>query len=408
MPPPQADSSNQLQDSALEVGRQVWISRYNHGMPTIEVQTVVTPKHSRDFFSLRRKIYANDSSVIHPLKSMERLLLNPAKHPFYEHASREMFVAYRDSELVGRVVAIKDTMHNEHYNDQVGFFGFFETVDDQAVADALLNAAEGWLKEQGCNAMRGPVSPSMKGEFGVLTEGHEYSPMIMMGYTPKRYATHLAAAKFDAIKTFYAIKFNRDEIDGVREKWKQLYDAREKIFKRYPQLEIRQVAANNFQQTFREINTLGNTVRSEGWGFVPLTEKELEFMIKNIRRVIRFDMIHVAYWEGKLVGYIVNIPDINWALKQAKGKWDWLRLLQFPFYLKRSPQTRVIALGVDKQYRTKGIAMILISLLVDTFKEYETWEFSWVDADNLKSLRAIERSVPLVKYKTYQLFEKAI
>ena len=83
---------------------------------------------------------------------MERLLLNPAKHPFYEHASREMFVAYRDSELVGRVVAIKDTMHNEHYNDQVGFFGFFETVDDQAVADALLNAAEGWLKEQGCNA----------------------------------------------------------------------------------------------------------------------------------------------------------------------------------------------------------------------------------------------------------------
>ena len=194
----------------------------------------------------------------------------------------------------------------------------------------------------------------------------------------------------------------------MREKWKQLYDAREKIFKRYPQLEIRQVAANNFQQTFREINTLGNTVRSEGWGFVPLTEKELEFMIKNIRRVIRFDMIHVAYWEGKLVGYIVNIPDINWALKQAKGKWDWLRLLQFPFYLKRSPQTRVIALGVDKQYRTKGIAMILISLLVDTFKEYETWEFSWVDSDNLKSLRAIERSVPLVKYKTYQLFEKAI
>jgi GNAT superfamily N-acetyltransferase len=141
---------------------------------------------------------------------------------------------------------------------------------------------------------------------------------------------------------------------------------------------------------------------------VPLTDAELAFMIKNLRRVIRYDMIHVAYWKDKLVGYIVNIPDANWALKRTRGKWDWLRMLQMPFLLKRCPRTRVIALGVDKDYRTKGIAMLLIARLVEKYLEFDEWEFSWVDSENQKSIRAIARALPLEKTRTYQLFEKPL
>ncbi len=158
----------------------------------------------------------------------------------------------------------------------------------------------------------------------------------------------------------------------------------------------------------REVNELGNTVRSEGWGFVPLTDAELDFMINNLRRVIRYDTIHVAYWDNKLVGYIISIPDVNWALQRAVGPWDWLRMIQLPRLIRRTPRARVIALGVDDDYRNKGIAMLLILGLVNTYDAFEEWEFSWVLEDNIRSIRAIGRTLPLVNTKTYELYEKPI
>lgn len=375
---------------------------------SLSVEIVTTPRQQRDFFALRRLIYKNDSAFVYPLLSMERILLDQTNHPFYEHATRQVFICYRGEETVGRIAAIKDDMHNEHSGDRVGFFGFFEAIDDQQVVDALLNAASKWLKQQGCDAIRGPVSPSMKGEFGALVEGHEHSPTVMMGHTPQRYEKHLQNAGLEAIREFYALQFLTQDSENSADRWKGLLDARKKIESRYPKLRLRTVSPDNYEQTFREINELGNIVRAEGWGFVPLTENELSFMIKNLRRVIRFDMIHVAYWEDKLVGYIVNIPDVNWALKRTLGKWDWLRMIQLPFLIRRAPKTRIIALGVDNEYRKKGIAMLLISKFVETYRAYDEWEFSWVDSENMKSLRAIKRSVPLVKYKTYRLFEKPI
>jgi GNAT superfamily N-acetyltransferase len=131
-------------------------------------------------------------------------------------------------------------------------------------------------------------------------------------------------------------------------------------------------------------------------------------MIKNLRRVIRFEFIHTAYWDDQLVGYIVSIPDVNWALKRAKGKWDWLRMLQMPALIKKAKRSRVIALGVDENFRSKGIAMLLIQKLIEKHDEFEEWEFSWVDEANLKSIRAIDGAIPLVKNKVYRLYEKQI
>ena len=339
---------------------------------------------------------------------MARKQLSPAEHPFYEHASREMFVCYRDGKPVGRIAAIKDTMHNEHHQDKTGFFGCFETIDDQEVVDQLILAAEKWLKENGCDAMRGPVNPSMKSDFGVVVEGNDDPPCIMMGYSPKRYDTHLLASGFSVIKNFFAFKFVTAEGEASHSRWDRIASVQDKILKRYPQLSFRTVTEENFETALRDVNKLGNVVRSKGWGFVPLTESELGFMIKNLRRVIRFDFIHTAYWEEKLVGYIVTIPDVNWALKRTFGKWDWLRMIQMPRLMKQAKRARVIALGVDEDYRTKGIAMLLIQKLIETHEAYDEWEFSWVDEDNMKSIRAIDGAIPLVKNKTYRLYEKGI
>ena len=128
------------------------------------VHQVSTSRHWQQFWELRRSIYRDHPAAVVPLKKMERIQLDTENNPFYQHARRQPFICYRGSRPVGRIVAIKDDLHNEHYNDQVGFFGFFEVEDDQEVAGLLIEAAAGWLEHEGCNRIRGPVNPSMKGE----------------------------------------------------------------------------------------------------------------------------------------------------------------------------------------------------------------------------------------------------
>lgn len=372
----------------------------------IDVVPVQTKVQARDFFGLKQKLYKHDTSVVFPLNSLARLQLDPQRHPFYQHARREMFVAYENGTAVGRIAAIIDDLQQSHCSNRVGFFGFYESIDNQSVADALMFAAETWLAKNGCDRIRGPVDPSMKGEFGVLVDGHQHSPTVMTGYNFGRYRDQLLKCGLKTVREFHCYNFYSN--NPPTEKWQRLFEARDRILNRFPQLAFRSVNADSFEPTMRHINELGNEVRSEGWGFVPLTNAELDFMIKNLRRVIRYDMIHVAYWGDQLVGYIVNIPDANWALKRTRGKWDWIRMLQMPRLLKRCPRTRVIALGVDKNFRSKGIAMLLIARLVEKYLEFAEWEFSWVDSENQKSIRAIARALPLEQTRTYQLFEKPL
>jgi GNAT superfamily N-acetyltransferase len=378
-------------------------------MISLTIRPVQSARQWADFFSLKRTLYRDDPAAVIPLRRMEQQQVDRERNPFYQHAEMEAFVCYRDGEPVGRIAAIIDHLHQEYHRDDAGFFGFFEAIDDQQVVHLLLEQATGWLKDRSCRLIRGPVNPSLKSEFGVLVDGHQHSPMVMMAHTPARYDRHLLEEGFDIAASFFAFQLvlsrEQAEFDA---KVQPLAEAGEKILKRFPQLHFRSISKTNYEAALRDINELGNRVRSAGWGFVPLTPAELDFMIKNLRPVIRYDMIHVAYWEDRLVGYIVNIPDVNWALQRTMGKWDWLRMIQLPFLIPRAPRTRVIALGVDEQFRTKGIAMLLIKQLADRHRAYDEWEFSWVHENNVKSLRAIERAMPLNHYKTYRLYQRTI
>ena len=380
---------------------------------TMRTIAVSTRKHWRDFYQLRREIYRNDPAAVHPLKIMERQLLDRDAHPFYETATREVFICYDASDkAVGRIVAIKDDLHNEHNNDNLGFFGFYEVAERSDAAEihqSLMSAAEAWLKERGCDRIRGPVNPSMKSEFGIVVEGNSIPPSVMLAHTPVRYDDLLQGSGFDVAKSFYAFHSTKEKHHSrSEEEWARLDSSFEKIGKRFPQLKFRTVNKENFFETFREINELANEVRKDDWGFVPFTDSELQFMVKSLQQVVRFDMIHVAYWDDQLVGYIVNIPDVNWALRKTIGTWDWIRLPQLLFWLKRTPRTRVFLLGVKKEYRNRGVSTSLIKRLVDKRLEYDEWEFSWVEEDNLRSMRAIARAAKVEKFKTFRIYEKPI
>ena len=377
--------------------------------PAFRIERVTTDQHNIDFFELPKQLYREDSAYVRPLNGMAKLPVDSDRHPFYQHASRELWVCYRDQQIVGRVAAIKDDLHNEYHSDSVGFFGMFESIDDQQVADLLLGVSANWLKENGCTSMRGPVSPSMKGEFGVVVDGNDHPPYVMMGHSPKHYDRLLTEAGCSVAKQFYAFRIQPGNNRATHKiRFEKLQRAEAKIMRRYPQLHFKAVDRHSYEKTLREINSLGNVVRRHGFGFVPLTEEELKFMIQNLRRVIRFDMIHVAYWEDQLVGFIVNIPDINWVLSKTVGKPDWLRMIQVPMLSKFCPRSRVIALGVHEDFRKKGIAIMLIKRLTDIAHSFKEWELSWVAEDNMKSIGAIESAMDLDRYKTWRLYEKQI
>ena len=252
---------------------------------TMRTIAVTTRKHWREFFGLRRKIYRNDPAVVHPLKIMERQMLDADAHPFFETASRELFLCYdQKDQPVGRIVAIKDDLHNDYCSDKVGFFGFYEVAeqsDSKAIHQSLISTAEAWLRERGCDRIRGPVNPSMKSEFGVVVEGNNIPPSVMLAHTPARYDTLLQEGGFEVAKSFYAFHSTKDKHHyRSEEEWAKLDSSFAKIEKRFPLLKFRTVDKNNFVETFREITELSNEVRKDDWGFVPFSDSELHFMVK--------------------------------------------------------------------------------------------------------------------------------
>ena len=371
------------------------------------VRPVETRADEDVFHSFKTWLYRDDPAYVEPLRSMARGALDVTKNAFFEHATRQQWVCLDSGECVGRIVAIVDDLHNQHCGDEVGFFGFFECIEDKEVAKQLIETARGWLAERGKTSMRGPVSPSMKGEFGVVVEGNENRPCVMMNHSFKYYDDLLKACGFEVAKSFYAFEIDSDD-SAHDKKYAKLAKFEARVQKRFPDLEIAHVTKANFADTVREVNRLANEVRSEGWGFVPMTTGEVDTMIRNIKSVIRYDMFYVARYRGKLVGFMITIPDINWALQKTFFKNDFFRKLELLFWLRFIPRGRVIALGVDPSFRNKGIAMLLINRLVNERRAYKEWEFSWVLDDNVKSLRAIERSVDLSRCRTIRMYEKAI
>jgi GNAT superfamily N-acetyltransferase len=251
----------------------------------------------------------------------------------------------------------------------------------------------------------------MKSDFGVQVTGNDDPPFVMMAFTPAYYEQLLLACGLQAIRQFHAYLYDYEtSYEKVMADEQRLIDASRRILKRYPQLSIRDVQRSHMEQTLKEINVLGNRVRSAGWGFVPLTDEELDFMIKQLKQVLRPDMLLVAYWEDKLVGYCVNVPDINSALRRTIGNSDWIRLPQFLYWLPRVKRTRVIALGADEAYRRKGVG-ILLSTEMKTRglrSAFRQWEFSWIDSKNEASIRNTHRIAEISQYKTYRLYEKPL
>jgi GNAT superfamily N-acetyltransferase len=357
------------------------------------------------FLRLPWRIYDGDPNWVPPLLADVRAALNPARHPFHQHADVQLFLARRGRSVVGRIAAVVNHAHNLHHRDDVGFIGLFESTDDQGVADALFATAGGWLRERGRDTMRGPVNLSTNEEIcspGILVEGWHRPPVIMMGYTPQYYGRLFERAGFEKAKDLHAFW-----IEG-REPPSRLKRAHDRLM-RDPSLRIRSLDMRRFDEEVALIQDIYNSAWELNWGFVPMSPAEIEHMAKQLRPVVNPGLCAIAEVDGTAVGFALGLPDYNMALRHVNGRLFPFGILKLLWYRRSIDTARTITLGLRPGYRSRGLDAAMITHIHMEGTRAGIWrsECSWILEDNWDMRRGLERNGAVVD-RTYRIYDKPL
>ena len=368
------------------------------GLTVIEVRD---RQALNEFIQLPFRLYHSDPQWVPPLLSEEKKNFDRRIHPFLKKNDAAFFLCYRNGKTVGRIAAIINHEHNRHYGEAMGFFGFFESIDDVEVAHCLFTAAEDWLKLMHMQAIRGPVNYSVNEVAGLLTDGFDEPPFVMMSFNPPYYQELLRQNGFAIVKRFFAYDVTQQTIrlpfpSTVLEKRLQ----EEGISIRSPDL-------SRAEAEIEIIRNLFNEAWKDNWGFIPMSREEALFALQQMKSIAKSDLIFIAENQGTPVGFSLSLPDINQALRPLRGRLfpiNWIRLLRG---LKKINQIRVILMGVLKKYRHKGIDLLFYIKTVENAvrQNYFRAEMSWILEDNIAMNRVLEH-IHARNYRTYALFEK--
>jgi GNAT superfamily N-acetyltransferase len=366
----------------------------------MEIVAADNPKALKQFVEFPYRLYRDYPHYVPPLRIAVKELLDREKHPFYKDAEAEFFVAKKDGQVVGRVAAILDKAHNRFHQENAGFFGFFEAINDQAVADALLQRAKRWVFDRGARFLRGPVNPSTNYECGILVEGFDSDPMVMMTYNPEYYPVLLEHAGLRKSKDLWAWLSNSHKID-----MKKIDRVAEKAL-RSNGATVRPIDMKNFDADVERVWNIYNSAWERNWGFIPMSKEEFQLQGKEMKQILKPDLVLIGEVEGRVVGFALALPDINQALKPAQGKLIPTGLIKILYYQRLVKSVRVLALGVVEEYRASGLAAGFYATLVRNAQKlgYGDCEMSWILEDNVLMNRSLE-VMGAKRYKTYRIYE---
>ena len=359
----------------------------------------------RAFLNFPFKLYKDDPYWVPNIRMDEKGLVGFSKTPFYERNSCQAFLAYRGKEVVGRIVAILNVGHLERYNDGVGFFGFFESIDDQEVADALFDTAAAWLKERGCGTMRGPANPSLNHTVGLLIEGFDSSPFFMMTYNPEYYVRLFDNYGFVKAQDLFSFWGEIDMLPKVREKY---LDKCLKI-EEMTGAKVRYVDIKHFGRDVEAFLGIYNRSLTNTWGFVPFSDAELKDMAFGMKFLIVPDLVVAVELDGKIVGAAFCLPDYNPRIRAIRGRlfpFGFIRLLRKKKDLKR---IRILSTNVLPEYQMLGLGLVLVNALVPRVLNWgiQEAEFSWVLESNQYSRGSLERGGAVIN-KRFRVYDKPI
>jgi hypothetical protein len=369
----------------------------------LSVEEVRTRHDLMTFIRFPWEIYKGNRYWVPPLIKDHLSKLSPA-HPFRTHSDMVLLLARKDGKIAGRIAGIIDHNYTGFHQEKTGFFGFFESMEDPAVSEALLAEVSAWLKSRGMEKMAGPMNPSTNDECGILIDGFDLSPCIMMPYNPPYYPALVEGFGFRKAMDLYAYS-----LDEVTFRLDRLNRITERLRKKNPELHFRPINLKDFDADLAIVKELYNQVWSKNWGFVPLTEAEIDDLAKNLKPLVVPDLVLFAYRGDEPVGFSVSLPDYNEVLKHLNGKIGILGGLKFLYYSKKIHMIRVMLLGVKHAFQKKGIEGFLY---IETFRRgiqrgYYRAECSWILESNPLMQHGIE-AMGGKRYKTYRVYEKAL
>jgi hypothetical protein len=351
-------------------------------------------------------IYGDDPHWVAPLLMDLKKVFTDA-NPLFQHAEMQLWIASRRGQDVGRMAGIIDHNHNRTVKDAAAFFGFYECVDDGEVSRRLFGVVEDWARQKGLKRLLGPMNPTTNDECGLLVEGFDSPPVIMMTYNPRYYVGLVEAAGYRKAKDLLAFNIDLANIPLDR-----LGRIATKIKQRNPNLAFRPVRRKTLQQDLAKVKEVYNSAWQDNWGFVPMTDAEVDFMAARLKPLLMEGLIWLAEAGDEPVGFLLALPDYNVPLKPLRGHLLTPKLLGFIPYLlgwKCPPRTRVITLGVKEKYRAKGLesAMLIEGLKVGFDAGVRESEASWILEDNVSMCRVIE-AIGGKAYKTYRIYEREV
>jgi len=334
--------------------------------------------------------------------------LSTSKNAFFDHGAIQLFLAEDDSgATVGRIAAIVNGMHLQKYDDGMGFFGFFECVDDYAAAEALLDAATDWLRGHNLTGMRGPANPSLNDTAGLLVDGFDRDPSVLMPYNPPYHEDFLVDYGFERAMTMWAYYVHKKyvKVDKLR-RGVQL------VKRRTPNLELRTLDMDRFDEEARTILAIYNDAWENNWGHVPMTDAEFEQLAHDLKQIVDPAMVFLLEHEGTPVAFSISLPNLNMALQHVSdGRLFPLGLPKLLAYAQFGGiyEVRMPLMGVRKEYQGRALDSLLVLATIENGPPngYDACEMSWVLDTNRRLINSLE-SMGGVVDKEYAMFEKPL
>ena len=373
---------------------------------SIQIVQVETPREVDQFIRTPWKIYAEDSQWIPPL-FMERRQLLSKKNPYFAHAQARFWMAYHGDQPVGRISAQIDEYHLTRYQDHTGFFGMLEAPNDETIFRALFDVAEDWLRAQGIRQIRGPFNLSINQECGLLIDGFDTPPMVMMGHAQPYYQTCLEKIGYQKAIDLLAYKIDLNfTIPPLIQK---------AIRKAESSITFRSLRRSDFKEELQIIQDIFEDAWSENWGFIPFSKEEFDAVGQELRLLVDDSFVQIAEVDGSPEAMLVAFPNVNEMIRDLNGRLLPFGWLKFLWRLKISlPRTaRVALMGVRKKYQGTPLGAVLAFGMIDSVRHsgrrrrIQEVELSWILEDNV-GMRNMLHAIGSAPYKTYRIYEKGL
>lgn len=374
---------------------------------SFSILPVQNAKDTLRFIKSQWNFYQNDPLWVPPLIMDRKKLLDTKNNPLYTHTDIQCFIAVENNKIVGRIAGIYNRNHLKTHNDGVGFFGFFECIDNQQIANALIDTAKQWVKVKGCISLRGPVNPTLNDESGLLVDGFDSSPIMLMCYNPPYYERLILNSGLEKVKDLYAYYINFDTY--MTEKMIRV----QAMIRERNGITIRKMNLKDKTQFKKDVEFLRdiyNNAWQPNWGFVRMSDAEFDYLANDLKQIANGNLILLAEVKGKPAGFVVGLQNVNDALRHnRKGHLlpgIWHLLTKF----KKSNWGRIPIMGVLPEFQKTGLDAVLYHDIGVEAKKLNIfhWEASWILEDNIMMNRAMTETMNGKHYKTYRLYEMEV